>query len=359
MKDRIEPNVFTKELLQRPAGGQVHFSDVFPELTDEYDECWWRKTDFDASLTQQVESESSGFPEQFQVPIGLRPWLANYGLVLADDLLWARNRRIANNEALGATKHPDQAIEEEYNRFAVIALANKAPRDETHTNGGENGSDFYLAVTHAGLEIYTTPLSFLDYLDERHRILALYRIPTKSHPELEEGEQFRSARIVRSRRHPDHLVPIFEYASRKDLVAAKQTGIHPDVIPRKGPSERIAHVDKFGNIIINSTSISTVREASPGDELRLEIKYDEEEFELDVLVAQDLRSAPLGQLAVYQNCSSPQDKDSTSGFIELVSRVDDDPNRSNNTAIYQIQEITGEINPEQVELSLKSTQPST
>ncbi len=353
MKDQVEPNIFTRELLQRPAGGQVHFSDVFPELADEYDECWWRKTDFDASLTQQVESESSGFPEQFQVPIGLRPWLANYGLVLADDLLWARTQRIVNNDALGATKHPDQAIEEEYNRFAVIALANKAPRDEAHTIGGANGSDFYLAITHTGLEIYTTPLSFLDHLEERHRIRALYRIPTESHPELEEGEQFRSARIVRSRRHPDHLEPIFEYVSREDLVAAKQIGIHPDIIPQYGLSGRIAHVDKFGNIIINTTDTSTVREANPGDELRLGIKYDEAEFEIDVLVVQDLRSAPLDRLAVYQNCSSQQDNDSTSGFIELISRVDDDPNRSNNTAIYQIQKITGETNPERIELSLK------
>lgn len=326
----------TEQLLYRPAGGQVHFSDVFPEAAELGQPNWWRETDFDAPLT--VAAESSGFPQLTQVPIGLRPFFTNYGLVLVDDLVRARNERAFN----GQGTHPDVLREQDESSKATIAVANYAPRDDRNTNEGSNGSDFYLAVTDSGLEVYTTPTDFLGDLDSLNRVVSLYRIPTANHPEFDgEHEQFRSARIVRSRRHPEHLVPIFEYGSRGELVAAKLNGQHPtNAITQDTREGRVAFIDKFANVRLALRDTSAIAAQAVGKLAALHVVNNGKEHEIAVHTAADLKSAPLGKLAVYVNCSdftSPRSQ-STAGYVELIARVNGNPSTSGETAAHQLLE---------------------
>jgi hypothetical protein len=341
----------TRNRLELPITGQVHFSDVFPEVDGSTE--WWRKTDFDAGLTVGVES--SGFPTMEQIPIGFRPWLANYGLVLVDDLVQARNERNLQDPQKEKSTHPDINAERREAAGAIIALANYAPRDEEHTADGANGSDFYLAITDSGLEIYTTPLSFLKGLDARHRITALYRIPTKGHPEFNgEHEQFRSARVVRTRRHPEHLVSIFEYEDREAIIAAKQKGAHAQVIPVEDRPGSFAFVDKFGNTKLELHDVESLATLEIGRTVKLLVRNKGRKFEIPVHVAEDLHSAPLGKLAIYANCSDQHDKDSSTGFVELISRVEGNPSTSRKTAIFQLLKIIPKLDLHKAHVRLKT-----
>lgn len=336
----------TEELLLRPSNSQIHFSDVFPEIAAEDEIAWWRRTDFDSKLT--VAAESARFPDLEQIPIGVRPWLGRYGLLLVDDLLQSRAQRLAGNST-----HPDFLKEKQASSEAVIAVANYAPRDNTNTAEGSNGSDFYLATTASGLEIYTTPLSFLSGLEARNRVTSLYRIPTKGHPEFNgDHEQFRSARIARTRRHPDHLVPVFEYNSVDELVKAKTADEHPGIIPVDKRLGRIAFVDKFGNIKLELSDAQQIQALKIGKEAALRVVNNNNEYEVPIQAAADLRSAKLGKLAVYANVSDFTDQDSGTGLVELITRVNDNPSTSTDTAIFQVLREIPDLDIDTAEVSL-------
>jgi hypothetical protein len=339
----------TLKLLQRPIEGQIHFSDVASEVGDQHQNIWWRKTDFDAELTINVESW--GFPELIKVPIGLRPWLTPYGLVLVDDLVRARNKRLSKIDTANQSLHPDVQAELAKTSKAPLVLANYAPRDEKHT--ANNGSNFYLAITDADLEIYVTPVSALQDLEARNRIKALYEIPNKDHPEYNgEQEQFRSARVIRSRRHPEHLVPIFEYADREAIIAAKKAGLHPQTIAQDTRSGHIAFIDKFGNIKLETHNLSGFQEFKENAELV--VSDGDREYKFSVKMAKDLRSAPLGVLAAYTNCSDHLDAGSNTGLVELVVRVNDNPSTSSDTAIFKLLEKIPNLDPASAEIRFTS-----
>ncbi len=329
-------SISNKTLLQlnKKIIGQIRFSDVYPEVEAINEKRWWQRTDFDAKLTDKIES--IGFSIFEQIPIGFNSWMVNYGLVLSDDLVLSRNERVANQ--IKNSNHPDLAKEfDEMENGAIVALANYAPRDNKNTDHNQNGSDFYLAITSSGLEIYTTPLTFLSALESRNRILSLYRIPTKNHPEFSgEHEQFRSARIVRSRRHPDHLVKIFEYSTTEELVEAKKLKIHNSPIPEDIRDGYTAFVDKFGNIKLELKDTKILDDAKIGDIIKIKILNNNKEHFINVKKASDLKSADLNQISVYKNCSDKSTKHENSYLVELIVRVDDNPSISENTAIYQL-----------------------
>lgn len=336
----------TQELLSSPLKTQIHFSDVFPEIAHEEEEAWWRRTDFDSRLT--VAAESGGFSALEQIPVGIRPWLGRYGLLLVDDLLRSRAQRLAK----GST-HSDFLQELRDSEKATIAVANYAPRDDENIAHGSNGSDFYLATTASGLEIYTTPLNFIRGLEARNRITSLYRIPTKGHPEFNgDQEQFRSARIVRTRRHPDHLVPIFEYESVDELVNAKAEGVHPNIIPVDKRSGHIAFIDKFGNIKVELSDLQQLQSLTLGRQVTLRVVNKGMVHEMPIHVSSDLRSAPLNQLAVYANGSDFIDRGSNTGLIELITRVNGNPSTSTDTAAFQVFDNIPDLDIETAEVSL-------
>ncbi len=340
----------TQELLWRPMEGQVHFTDVAPERAGLNEEAWWRRTDFDAPLT--IEMESMGLNGVTEIPIGLRPWLTQYGLVLLDDLVKARIERLATFDPTDKNLHPDILAELARAAQAPVAGGNYAPRDEEHA--ANNGSNFYLAVTDSGLEIYVTPLTSLQSLEARHRITALYEIPNEGHPELNgDKEQFRSARIVRTRRHPEHLVPIFEYKDRAALIAAKQAGAHPQIIPLDQRKGHIAFIDKFANGKVEFNDEESLTLANEvGKVATLEVINLGEKHTLEVAVARDLRSAPLGRLAVWRNCSDHEDSDVGVGFVELGVRVNDNPSTSTDTGFFHLLRHIPNLDPAAAELRL-------
>lgn len=339
---------YTRELLSRPTVGQVRFSDVYPETAGLDTPQWWRYTDYDAALTDRVES--GGFSGVTQIPIGLRPWMTRYGLLLTDDLVTARNERVdaLTEEGSVLLNHPDVDRERQEREGAVVVLANKAHRDNSATAGGRNGHNFYLAITESGTEFYVTPSAFLGDLEHQGRITALYEIPNEDHPEFNgDAEQFRSARVTRTRRHPDHLVRVFDYeGDREALLQAKEDGTHPEAIPLDPRQGRIAHVDKFGNVILWVADSSGLAETSAGRLATLTIASPAEgasPIEVRAVVSQDLKSAPLGKLAIYGNCSSHDDQGVSGGLVELITRVDDDPNTSEDTAFFQLLKRTPNI----------------
>lgn len=331
---------YTRELLSRPTVGQVRFSDVYPETAGLDNPLWWRYTDYDAALTDKVES--NGFSGVERIPIGLRPWMTPYGLLLADDLVIARNERVDALVAQGGAllDHPDVQKETQEREGAVLVLGNKAHRDKASTAGNKNGSNFYLAITDSGTEYYVTPLSFLTDLEAQNRVTALYEIPNEGHPEFNgDAEQFRSARVSRTRRHPEHLVPVFDYeGNREALSQAKEDGTHPSVIPAEDRTGRIAHVDKFGNVVLWLADTSAVDPSRIGSLATLSISNPgwRQNAQIEVMIAENLKSSPLGKLAMYGNCSTHNDEAASGGVVELITRVDDDPNTSENTAFFQL-----------------------
>lgn len=331
-RQQILPEI--EALLDRRVSGQVHFSDVFSEVAAPDDSVWWTRGDFDAELSVAFES---GMEVDRQIPIGTRPWLAPYGLVLLDDLVLARQERVGAPGSVKNLWHPDASTEHGKTRQATLAVANYAPRDDEHTKGGQNGEDFYLGITTAGLEVYATPPRFLRGLLERGRLQALYRIPTNGHPEFDgEHEQFRSARIVRSRWHPEHLVPIAQGRGGAIDPASEAYIELKSIIGTDTREGHIAYVDKFGNIKLEERDLRRLGGMTVGQELGLHISNNGDTHELPVVVASDLKTAPLNQLAVYENCSDKREPNGGVGFVELIARVNGNPSTSEKTAAYQL-----------------------
>lgn len=339
----------TRALLWRPTQGQVIFSDTIAEAAGDVPN-WWQLTDFDSSLTHAFENPT--IPTQTEIPIGLRPWFADYGLVLVDDLLRSRNDRVSGLHLHG-NLHPDIKEEILQSGRAVIAVANRAPRDEASTEHGANGKDFHVAVTDSGLEIYTTPLDFLDGLERRHRITGLYRAPNKNHPAFDgEHEQFRSARIRNTRKNADHLEPVFEYPDRAAVIAAKQNGTHPNVIPMDNREGRISFVCRFGIVKVELIDTSKFSALKEGDSAEIVINNMGESYRFDVTKSSDLARSPLKELAIYSNCSDQHDPGSQTGFIDLAARVNDDPSRSRDTAYFQLMNQIPDLDPATAEVQL-------
>ncbi len=124
MPSHAETIPTVQSLLARPEQGQVHFSDVFPEVAGGGTDAWWRLTDFDAALT--VASESQGISGVHTIPIGLRAWLAPYGLVLVDDLVAAQSK-LAQKVDEEVILHPPQEKTGPQARFFLPTQSRPGP----------------------------------------------------------------------------------------------------------------------------------------------------------------------------------------------------------------------------------------
>lgn len=367
--ERLDPQI--AGLLERESGLQVHFSDVFRELATPEEDAYWRKIDYDSELT--VLTRSVGFASHLEkIPIGLFPWIAEAGLVTFDDLVQERNEKAELNYERPTNHHKDVLREiSEYQELAPIALANCAPRSKEHTANGSNGTDFYLAVTHTGLEVYTTPLHFLEGLDSRDRIRALYRIPTVGNPEFDgEKQQFRSARVERDRQHPHFLEPVFQYRNRDEVVRAKIDGSYPQIIPEDTRPGHIAFVDKFGNIRLDLKNARDLATRDIGSLVTYEITYQpihgqRVEQEIVARVAADMPEASRnshGKFNTYINVSDGDNKYASShlagpnngvGYAELIIPVDD-PNRSRETAAFALYGLINNLDIDRTQVRLAS-----
>lgn len=316
-----------QQLLTRQIGNQIHFNDVFTD----------HQVDFDAILT--VAFRNLGRLQDQYFSIGQNPNSAIYGINLVHDLIKEQARlskEIRNHQPLNTLNHlPD--LEKE----AIISVINCAPRSSTHTQSGQNGQDFHLAITSTGLEIYSVPLDGLASLEARNQILALYRIPTAEHQFFNgQHEQFRSSIIVTTRYCPEILQPIFQYQSQTELLAAKANKAHPQAIPPL-PKARLAYLDKFGNArleIADPIQITKLsQETTRGQSRKLQIN----QHIIEAHFVNSLKEIPNNQLGFYYNVADQQDNQEANPqpiYLELVKKSDL-PNQETQTAGHLLNEL--------------------
>lgn len=321
------------ELLSRPSRTIVHFNDVFFE----------HQVDFDAELTVMFRNLAKFSSLKF--PIGKNPKDADYGVVLLDDLLDEEHRiieKIRDSGTASAIK-----IFEGREKKQVLCIVNTAPRNNETTENGRNGEDFHLAITANGLEIYAVPLARLQGLETRNRILALYRIPNENFISTDGiREQFRSSIVSTSRYFPDTLVPVFQYDTVEELMEAKESGSHPQVIDVQESSAELAFIDKFGNVRISvkdckafTKSISNV---AYGEKISLQIG-DSKELKVNYVTC--LKDIPTGEIGLYQNVADKTYEYSDAGYFEIVKKSAD-PNNEKEPASFILNDLNSNFSSE-------------
>lgn len=322
------------DLLSRPKSGIVHLNDVFAESD----------TDPDSELTATIRN--LGNFSDLRFPIGQNPKMADYVVNLLDDLIEEQKRIISL-----ILEKTGKVINQDFSNKAVLAVINKADRNKTTTSDGKNGEDFHLAITNNGLEIYVVPLERLQALETRNKILALYRIPNQKLIVTDGNhEQFRSSIIATTRYFPEILEPVFQYKDQAELLHAKQSGLHPDVIPVQKNMAEYAFSDKFGNVrisvkdniqfkqnIINNTENSNIVKIRAGDSDPLEVFY-----------VTSLKEIPNGKLGIYQNIADAETVGA--GYWEIVKKSED-CNNETDTACTILQNINPNFKNEQILLS--------
>ncbi len=313
-----------QQLLKRRNSAIIHFNDVFTD----------REIDFDAELT--VTMRNLGQLSDRHFPIGQNPRLADYGANLMHDLLLEKQRLLA----LTKTEHSSEQ--------SIICLINCAPRNLETTQNGQNGQDFHLAITTAGLEIYAVPLTLLSTLEARHQILALYRIPTANHPFFDgEHEQFRSSIIATTRFAPEILDPIFQYPNQNSLIEAKISGKHPQLIPLP-TKPQIAYRDKFGNVRLAVPDLVQFTQQLQPTHLHQQVKlcFANSPAELRAFYVNSLKEIPQDQLGLYSNVADPSPQANSQvlpqfGYLEIAKKSAT-PNQELHSAAAQLTAIASD-----------------
>lgn len=319
-----------QDLLSRDDLSLTVFSDVFsslqPEQRDEGGRVVKpaRYVDFDVELTTDWRS--------FDLRQGRRYGIGNdtlrgaYGAELVVNLKDDAKAQIEKAHAQGNRHSRIRRVERELRRFAPKVVVNNAPRDNT----SENGKDFYLALTDNGVKIIATPLEALSFV--RHRILALFRIPTEGHPLFNGNwEQFRSSIIARSDEVPDHLVLVYGVSDLEELQANLGRNRNFSPIPEQEHDVQLAYEDEFGNERLRVKRIGDVRRLLRGATsavLRIN-----DETEQPVELVSGLRQITGGRFGIYENIADGHVPGDQPAYVELVRRWEDDDRRSGAEAL--------------------------
>ncbi len=319
-------------LLERSTSGIVHFNDVFAE----------NPIDLDAELT--ATTRNLGNFSDLRFPIGQNPKLADYGINLLNDLIAEQQRIIKLIQ-----KKTGKVVNRDFSGKAVISIVNKADRNSHTTAGGKNGENFHLAITNNGLEIYAVPLTRLQALETRNKILALYRIPNeKLYVTDWTREQFRSSIIATTRYFPEILEPIFQYESVEELLERKKSGQHPDVIPQQKNLAEFAFSDKFGNVRIsvkdNNKFKNKFGNKLIGDTLRIKIG---DSKLVDMIYVTSLKEIPRGKIGIYQNIADGET--SGAGYWEIVKKSED-CNNETETATVILEKVNSNFKNESISI---------
>ena len=334
----MEMNKKYLELLSRPVRSVVHFNDVFFE----------HDVDLDAELTVMFRNLTNFSNLMF--PIGNNPKIADYGIVLLDDLIDEERRIIEKIRGFGTEAAKD--IFASRLKKQVLSIVNCAPRNDETTQNGMNGEDFHLAITDNGLEIYVVPIERLRGLETRNRILALYKIPNEALLSTDgRREQFRSSIITTSRYFPKTLEKIFEYENVDELFSAKENGTHPDIIPTQVQLAELAFIDKFGNVRIsvkNKTEfLSQIHNTKIGDKIKLSIGNSKK---IAINYVSSLREIPTSELGIYQNIADLTNPWSNAGYFEIVKKSIN-PNKDESSASKILEELNRDFMHEEYFIS--------
>lgn len=197
------------------------------------------------------------------------------------------------------------------------AARNKGPSNCT------NGEDFFLGLTHNGIEIYCTPVELLRF--GRRDIVSLFRIPNAGHPLFDgQKEQFRSSLITLSRHFPEHLELVYRYNSRRELVAAIDSG-YETTIPDQYHPLQVAFCDRYGNVRARAKRIGAVRQqierhASAGGLIGLVPDGRPTTDAIAAHVVSCLDDIPPNAIGVYENVADGKPSDEEPGYIEIVQK---------------------------------------
>ncbi len=295
-----------EDIMNRPIAGIVHFSDVFSE----------KPVDIDAELT--AITRNLGNLSDITFPIGKNLKLADYGVNLLNDLIEEQRRIIKHIK-----QETGKIVENNFSSKGIVAIANSAPRNSKSTKNGKNAEDFYLAITNNDLEIFTTPLSNLQALETRNKIVALYRIPNEKLATTDGNhEQFRSSIIV-TMRYFSHLFEIiFQYKNVEELKKAKKNNTHPKIIPVQENLAEFAFADKFGNVRIsvknNKEFKKKFKNAKFGDLLNLKIGNSNN---MQIVYTKSLKTLNSNEFGIYQNVADKKTQGAC--YWEIVKKSED------------------------------------
>lgn len=330
--------------LHYPRQATIQLSDTFGPLGLQL-ETVPPPEDFDAGLTAQVRNTGRFVDAQFALSDG-GTMLGNYGAVLLEDL-HAQQQEQAHQilEALGAGSpdeltpdqlagvHPDSQVRLQTLGESLVAVINSAPRTAEHQKTGQNGNDFYLALTESGVEIYAQA-HMLSSLDARGLVKSLFRIPNGL--VWDENEQFRSSVVSDARRMPHVLEPV----ARGDQWP----------IPKLPDGVRVAYTDKFANVRLETSDVGKHREVLATSETVDLVLSDGQVCLRGIRVVRNLFGIEEGEFGVYFNVADPKATDGPA-YLELARRVSECNGNSEPRAYHVLRERVGRLLDREISLA--------
>lgn len=292
-------------LFERPTRFTLTITDVLGgdtviEDSNERLACIFGNSEFEPAVTANVTERSL--------------WRVAHTLVILNDL-------VANLCEEAETDHPDSRRRRNLAASAFKAIVNCAPRGDGEITKGKNGTPFHVAITTAGVEIYTNRLETLQQLRSNGQIAALYEAP-KDNPVYDAKEQFRSSKVARIREHPEVL-----------------KAVSLDVIPNDDRIGRVVHGDRFGNVELLQYDGPAL--LAVGETVQVHIRTaDGSLYTLPATITSSLKDAPGGKLAVYPEPGGNQHSGGT--VYQCVVRVPEgDPSIFKDTAWSKLEALEG------------------
>lgn len=283
-----------------------------------------RFADFDAAITTDFRSLRL-LGTDTRDSIARNPDLGAYGAETITHLQDDAAKLITRIEDFGRVT-PNigraKAAIHEWTRQIVLnhALRNRDVQKRT------NGRDFLLGITYNGIEIYCTPTELLKF--SRRDIVSLFSIPNENHPLFDgKKEQFRSSVIALSRNFPDHLILLYRYDTRAELIDAIDRGIEK-TIPEQEHDLQNAFSDRYGNVRARAKRIGQIRDQihsclNRSGVVGLLPSEQKVPKPIPAYVTSCLDEIPGNEIGVYENVADGAVNQNEPGYIEIVRKFPD------------------------------------
>ncbi|MDO8649498.1 MAG: hypothetical protein Q7R81_07000 [Candidatus Peregrinibacteria bacterium] len=315
-------NAFEDRVLSRDVSALHVFSDT-QNARGARDARDPRFADFDAPITTDLRSLR--LDTDTRDSIARNPDLGAYGAETITALQDHAAGLIETIERYGrVTQNIRRAKDTIYNRTRQIVV-NDAPRNRDRIVR-TNGNDFLLGITYNGIEIYCTPIELLKFA--RRDIVSLFRIPNENHPLFDgKKEQFRSSVIALSRNFPDHLVPIYRYETREELIDAIERGAET-TIPEQEHDFQKAFADRYGNARVRAKRSGQVEDLIQSRINRSGVvgllpHGQAERKPIPAYLTSCLDDIPENQIGIYRNVADGEGNPHKPGYFEVARKFPD------------------------------------